>query len=158
MADGLFNLAGRRVVTLQKDGREYRMAVRSLGEYALKEAAILRRVGNPYAGIDSIRDAATRQAAIKAAADAASRPLIATLQDEEEFNHSMGGVGWGVWRALSLHHPDEFPPDATIEKGIQLGLDFVSWFGNINGIMEALHAVEEKTILGNSGPPKDQSK
>ena len=149
MADGLFNLIGRRAIELQKDGRTYRLAVRTLADHALKEQAILQRMGSPYAGLEDIKDLAARQAAYKIAADVAARPLIATLQDEERFDESLRGIGYSVWRALSVHHSDEFPPGLPIEKGIQLGCDFVEWFADMKAIVHALHKVDERPELGN---------
>jgi hypothetical protein len=149
VADGLFNLIGRRAIELTKDGRTYRLAVRTLADHALKEQAILQRMGSPYAGLEEIKDAAARQAAYKIAADIAARPLIATLQDEERFDESLRGIGYSVWRALSVHHSDEFPPGLPAEQGIQLGCDFVEWFSDIKTIVHSLHKVDERPELGN---------
>ena len=150
MADGLFNLIGRRAIDLTKDGRVYRLAVRTLADHSLKEQAILQRMGNPYAGIESITDPAVRQQALKIAADTIARPLIATMQDEERFDRSFRGLAWNVWRALSAHHPQEFPPALPADKGIQLGCNFIAWFDDIAKIIEAMHKVHEQDILGNS--------
>ena len=106
MADGIFNLCGRRAVELTKDGRTYRLAVRILDEYALKEEAILAKVGSPYAGIEAISDPAIRQQAIRIAADIAARPLIATMEDEDRFDRSFRGLAWSLWRALSVSPGD----------------------------------------------------
>lgn len=150
MADGLFNLLGRRTEELRKDGKVYRLAFRTLADYASKEEAMLLRMGNPFAGIAQIEDRTLRAEMTKVAADIATRPLIATMTDEERFDNSMRGVAWSVWRALSVNHPDEFPPTLTAEKGIQLGMDFIEWFGDIKAILKAIHKIEEKDILGNS--------
>lgn len=149
MADGLFNLVGRRTIELAKDGRTYRLAIRTLADHALKEQAILARTGSPYAGLEEIKDPAARQAAYKIAADIAARPLIATVQDEERFDESLRGIGYSVWRALSVNHPDEFPASLPVEKGVQLGCDFVEWFGDIRAVIHAIHRAEEKPELGN---------
>jgi hypothetical protein len=153
MADGLFNLLGRRTETLKKDGREYRLAFRTLADYASKEQAMLMRMGSPYAGISEIPDSKIRAELAKTAADIACRPLIATMGDEERFDQSMRGIAWTVWRSLSVNHPDEFPPDIAVERGIQLGMDFIEWFGDIKAILKAIHKIEEKDILGNSEAP-----
>ena len=150
MADGLFNLLGRRTEELTKDSRTYRLAFRTLGDYASKEEAMLLRMGNPFAGIAQIDDQKIRQELTKTAADIATRPLIATMQDEERFDNSMRGIAWSIWRALAVNHPDEFPPNLPAERGVQLGLDFIEWFGDIRQILKALHKIEEKDILGNS--------
>jgi hypothetical protein len=150
MADGLFNLLGRRTEELTKDGKTYRLAFRTLADYASKEQAMLLRMGNPFAGIAEIQDAKIRQELAKTAADIATRPLIATMADEERFDNSMRGIAWSIWRALAVNHPIEFPPDLPVERGIQLGLDFIEWFGDIRAILKALHKIEEKDILGNS--------
>ena len=150
MADGLFNLLGRRTEELTKDGKTYRLAFRTLADYASKEQAMLLRMGNPFAGIAEIQDAKIRQELAKTAADIATRPLIATMQDEERFDNSMRGIAWSIWRALAVNHPQEFPPELPAERGIQLGLDFIEWFGDIRAILKALHKIEEKDILGNS--------
>jgi uncharacterized protein YifE (UPF0438 family) len=151
MADGLFNLLGRRTEELTKDGKTYRLAFRTLGDYASKEEAMLLRMGNPFAGIAQIEDQKIRQELTKTAVDIATRPLIATMQDEERFDNSMRGIAWSIWRALSVNHSDEFPPTLPAERGIQLGLDFIEWFSDIRKILKALHKIEEKDILGNSG-------
>jgi hypothetical protein len=151
MADGLFNLCGGRTTALTKDGKTYQMQIFPLHAYARKEEAMLMRMGNPYAGIEAIADPVVRQQALKIAADVMARPLIATMQDEERFDRSFRGLAWGVWRALSFHHPQEFPPNATPEQGIQLGCNFIAWFNDIAKIIEAMHKVQEQDILGNSG-------
>ena len=150
MADGLFNLCGGRTAILTKDGKTYQMQIFPLAEYARKEEAMLMRMGNPYAGIESITDPAVRQQALKIAADTIARPLIATMQDEERFDRSFRGLAWNVWRALSAHHPQEFPPALPADKGIQLGCNFIAWFNDIQAIIEAMHKVHEQDILGNS--------
>ena len=150
MADGLFNLLGRRTEELTKDGKTYRLAFRTLADYASKEQAMLLRMGNPFAGIAEIQDPKIRQELTKTAADIATRPLIATMQDEERFDNSMRGIAWSIWRALSVNHSDEFPPHLPAERGVQLGLDFIEWFGDIRAILKAIHKIEEKDILGNS--------
>jgi len=153
VADGLFNLVGRRTIELTKDGRTYRLAVALLADYARKEEAMLQRVGSPYAGIESIQDAGVRQAAMKIAADTAARPLIATMQDEDRFDRSFRGLAWNVWRALTVHHPEEFPDNLPSEKGIQLGCNFIAWFGDVAAVINAIHRVQEHDILGNSEAP-----
>lgn len=149
MADGLFNLCGRRTVELTKDGKIYQLAVRTLADYALKEAAIVSATGSPYHGIEAIADSRVRSEAMKIAADIAARPLIATMDDEERFDRSFRGLAWSVWRALTVNHPDEFPSDIGNAKGIQLGCDFIAWYGDVRAIVHAIHRVEEKDQLGN---------
>lgn len=150
MADGLFNLCGRRTAELSKDGRTYRLEIRSLADYAKKEEAILSRVGNPYAGIELFKDRNVQQMAMKIAADTIARPLIATMVDEDRFDRSMRGLSWSIWRAMGKNHSAEFPQDLPAEQGIQLGADFIDWFGDINAIVNAIYTIEEKTELGNS--------
>lgn len=149
MADGLFNLCSRRTVELTKDDRTYRLAFRTLADYALKEAAIVQTTGSPYNGLESIADSRVRSEAFRIAADIAARPLIATMEDEERFDRSFRGLAWSVWRALCVNHPDEFPPNASNTQGIQLGCDFIAWFGDVRKIVEAVHKVEQKDALGN---------
>jgi uncharacterized protein YifE (UPF0438 family) len=136
-------------VELTKDDRTYRLAFRTLADYALKEAAIVQTTGSPYNGLESIADSRVRSEAFKIAADIAARPLIATMEDEERFDRSFRGLAWSVWRALSVNHPDEFPPNASNTQGIQLGCDFIAWFGDVRRIVEAVHKVEQKDALGN---------
>lgn len=150
MADGLFNLCGGRTTELTKDGKTYRFQVFPLHAYARKEEAMLMRMGNPYSGIEAISDPSTRQQALKIAADTVARPLIATMADEERFDRSFRGLAWNVWRSLSFHHPQEFPPGLPAEQGIQLGCNFIAWFDDIAKIIEAMHKVQEQDILGNS--------
>jgi hypothetical protein len=136
-------------VELTKDGKTYRLAFRTLADYALKEAAIVQTTGSPYNGLEAIADSRVRSEAFKIAADIAARPLIATMEDEERFDRSFRGLAWSVWRALSVNHPDEFPPNASNTQGIQLGCDFIAWFGDVRRIVEAVHKVEQKDALGN---------
>jgi hypothetical protein len=150
MADGLFNLCGRRTAELSKDGKTYRLEIRTLADYAKKEEAILSRVGNPYAGIEAIKDRSVQQMAMKIAADAMARPLIATMMDEDRFDRSMRGLAWSIWRAMGKNHASEFPQDLPNEQGIQLGANFIDWYDDINGIVSAIHKIEEKTEVGNS--------
>lgn len=155
MADGLFNLCGRRTVELKKDDRVYRLSIRTNHGFARKESAILSRVGNPYFGIDAIADPVIRTQAFRVAADIAARPLIATLQDEERFDQSMKGIAWSIFEALSENHPVEFPQSVSIDQAIQLGHEFLMWYGDMSGIMDALYRVEEKDILPNSSGPTE---
>jgi hypothetical protein len=154
MADGLFNLCGGRTARLEKDNRVYKLQIQTLAGYAAKEESMLLRMGNPYQGLDLITDRAVRTEAYKIAADITARPLIATMADEERFDKSFRGLAWSIWRALSVHHADEFPPNLPAEKGIQLGCNFIAWYGDIAGIVRAMHTVEEKDILGNSESPE----
>ena len=155
MADGLFNLCGRRTTTLTKDGKTYRVCVKPLTYYASKEDAILSRVGNPYAGIESIKDARAQLAAMKCAADATARPLIATVVDEDNFDRSHKGIAWSIWRGMGDNHANEFPQDIPHEQGIELGLKFISWFNDIGAIIRAIHFMEEKNEVGNSNGPAE---
>lgn len=155
MADGIFNLCGRRSVQLSKDGKTYNLAVRILENYAAKESAILQRPGSAFQGIDAISNPKVRDAAIRIAAEVAARPQIATMQDEDRFDHSFRGLAWSVWQALSINHPDEFPPNATPEQAVQLGCDFIAWFEDVAAIIAAIHRVEEKDIVGNSAAPTE---
>lgn len=153
MADGLFNLVARRSVPVTKDGKTYQLSIRSLADYALKEQAILATTGNPYAGIDAIKDTATKQMALKIAADTLARPLIATMVDEDRFDRSMRGLAYSIWRGLGKNHPVEFPQDIPLEQGIQLGADFIDWFDDVNTLGDALYRIEEKDIVKNSSGP-----
>jgi hypothetical protein len=54
---------------------------------------------------------------------------------------------------MGRNHSAEFPQNLPIEDGIQLGANFIDWFGDINGIVEAIHKIEEKTEVGNSNGP-----
>lgn len=153
--DGHFNLCGTRRVPLKKDGKEYFLTVRKLKDYALKEAAVLSTVGNPYAGIDSIKDDGARAVAIKVAAELSSRPQIVTLQDEARFNTSLKGIAYNTWQSLSVAHPDEFPANVTLETGIQLGMDFMEWFAGDDPVqfqllIDALEKSTEEDTLKNS--------
>lgn len=150
--DGLFNLVGRRTVDLTAHGKTYTLTLRTLADYAIKEAAILQTAGNPYDGITKLTDDQQRVQAIKAIAEVASRPKIATLADEQRFDNSMRGIAYNVWRCLSVAHPDEFPPTAEINAGVQLGMDFIEWYGlpNLGDIVNAIFHAQEQDILGNS--------
>jgi hypothetical protein len=97
-----------------------------------------------------IKDRNVQQMAMKIAADTIARPLIATMVDEDRFDRSMRGLSWSIWRAMGKNHSAEFPQDLPAEQGIQLGADFIDWFGDINAIVNAIHTIEEKTELGNS--------
>lgn len=150
--DGQFNLSGYRKIPLTHDGKTYNLTVRSLGDYAMKEAAILSQSGNPYDGLQAITDDAQRLQAVKIVAEVAARPKIATFADEERFDMSMRGLSYALWRALSVEHSDEFPPNVSLSRGMQLGADFIEWFGQsrINELLQAVYESEEKDILKNS--------
>lgn len=150
--DGLFNLVGTRTIPLKAHGKEYELTVRTLADYAKKEQAITARNGNPYAGLDAIEDDQKRAQAIRIVADVAARPTIATLTDEQRFDNSLRGIAYNLWRCLGVKHPDEFPPTVPIETGVQLGMDFIEWFGTnrIQELVEALFQTQEEDLLGNS--------
>lgn len=154
--DGLFNLSGVRRIPLRKHGKEYNLTVRTLADYALKESAIMQRSGNPYAGVEAIVDDQKRLQAIRIIADVASRPQIATLGDEQRFDQSMRGIAYNVWRCLSVEHAAEFPPSVSIDRGVQLGMDFIEWYGvdDIHDIVNALFRTQEDDLLGNSNGQK----
>lgn len=150
--DGHFNLCGARRVPLKAHGKEYFLTVRQLKDYALKEAAILSKMGNPYAGVEFIKDDARLAQVLKVVADVAARPQIASFQDEERFDQSMRGLSYNIWRCLSVEHPDEFPPGVPLEKGIQLGADFIEWFGQdrVSELIDAIWKANEADIVKNS--------
>ena len=150
--DGLFNLVGTREVPLAAHGKTYTLTVRTLADYAKKEAAIVALSGNPYEGVQTIEDDRQRSQAIKVIAEVALRPRIATMNDEARFDNSMRGMGYNVWRCLSVRHPEEFPPDIDTERGVQLGADFIEWYGiaRISEIISALFEAHEDDIVGNS--------
>jgi len=154
MSDGLFHFAGNKTNTLTKDGKTYTLTVRRLADYGLKEQAMLLRMASPYQGVEAITDPQQFALAIRQIADVTSRPLIATRDDEARFDDSMRGIAYTLWRSLSVQHPDEFPPGAQVEAGIQLGLNFIAWYGGygqpLDEIIDAINTAQERDELKNS--------
>jgi len=153
--DGLFHFSGIRRVPLEKHGRQYTLSVRQLADYGIKEQAMAARAGNPYAGIDAIQDDQKRALAVKIVADIAARPKIVTFGEESRFDNSMVGLAYNLWRALSVDHSKEFPPTVSVQQGIQLGMDFIEWYGiaSINELLEAVYKAQEEDVIKNSAGP-----
>ena len=137
---------------MKRHGKEYVLSIRQLADYALKETAIMARAGSPYAGIDAIASPDDRTKAIKIAAEIAARPKIATFTDEARFDNSMAGIAYTLWRALSVDHATEFPPGLPVQQGIQLGMNFIEWYGvnDIGDLIAIVHQVQEEDDLKNS--------
>lgn len=150
--DGLFHFTGCRRATVRRHGKEYWLSIRQLADYGLKETAIMARSGSPYSGIDALTAPDDRAKAMRIAAEIAARPKIATFTDESRFDNSMAGIAYTLWRALSVEHPVEFPPELPVQQGIQLGLNFIEWYGvnDIGDLIAIVHQVQEEDALKNS--------
>lgn len=94
---------------------------------------------------DELRD--RRAAMEKKAWDLALAPAVISLEEMSRFELSLHGIGYRLWRALRMHHPEI--------DSVQAALDLLDEHGtnNLSSVLDALDQSEEKDILGNSGPP-----
>ncbi len=171
MADGLDKLIGDRVVTLTLNGREYRISTAVLADHAEKESHIhsLRPpLRDLLRQIPVDLDARVMQGLQESVLKVASRPAFISQDEEMEFDASLHGVAWRLWRGMRDHHeefglitngqpveyraPNGRAYSMTPADGVQAMLDFMERIGNekLTELQAAVDEAEEKDILGNS--------
>ena len=79
----------------------------------------------------------------------ATRPRCVTVEEEQQFDNSLHGIAWRLYRSLRRNHPEI--------DGVQAALDLIERAGNSNlaHIVETLDHAEERDIVGNSGAPTE---
>jgi len=93
-------------------------------------AVAVQRLGK---SIDALAEAVASQTTTLAteaerAWKRAMAPAVVSIADEMAFDQSMHGIAYRVWRAMQVHHSDEF--DSDPEKGVQQALDWIEKVGN----------------------------
>lgn len=147
--DGISNLVGHKTVSRSFNGREYRFSLKVLADHAEKEAHILSLKPSPFEVMARLPDSLTspQLAAIEdKLIREATRAQFVTRIEEAEFDDSLHGLAWGLWRALRDNEYDfgklrtgedpvfETPLgdgySLTPAQGIQKTLDFIESVGN----------------------------
>ena len=155
MTDGLNNLLGTRKISRKFGDKEYTFSVIVLAEHAEKESYVTSLRGNPLEGL--IRAVASLPPSMKEdrrsfrkmvdrledkCLKALSAPSFITRDVEEEFDNSLHGLAWSLWRALRDNHAEfgmvensdsnvVWKSDAgreytmTPKEGVQTCLDFM---------------------------------
>jgi hypothetical protein len=170
MLEGVSNLIGRKTITRTIDGRAWTFSVMVLADHAEKERYILSLKPDPVAlmlRLPATTPASVRKSVEDAIVRAASRGQFVTQDEEAEFDKSLHGLAWSIWRALRDHH-QEFGRLADGERvayqagsagysitpadGVQRALDLIEAAGNahLKTFMDVRDGVTERTELGNS--------
>jgi hypothetical protein len=171
LSDGISNLVGGRTISRKFGDRTFHFSVVVLAEHAEKEQYILSLKPTVYellSQIPSTAGARTRQALEDAAFRSATKPQCVTRDDESEFDQSLHGLAWGLWRALRDNHkefgrmtsgadavytsPAGRPYSITPAEGVQRALDFIEQNGNerFGELVDIRDGVEQKSEMGNS--------
>ena len=102
--DGISNLVGRKTITRTLGGKRYTFSLIVLDEYAEKEAYILSLRPNPFEIFTKINTAGLPPRLVSAmedkAIEAAGKPAIVGRKDEQEFDGSIRGLAYTLWRSL----------------------------------------------------------
>lgn len=109
MSDGIQNLVGTKKITREFNGKSYSFSVRVLDDHAEKEAYILALKPNPFTILDKLppeTSARTREIVEARAVAEAMRPAFVSRREEAEFDNSLHGLAWGLWRALRDNHEE----------------------------------------------------
>jgi hypothetical protein len=167
MSDGLHNLVGRKQITRTLNGKQYTFRVMVLADHAEKEAYILGLKPDPLASLAKLpanMPSHVRQSVVDAAMKSATRAQFVTRHEEQEFDESLHGLAWSLWRSLRDNHadfgkggavvytaPSEVSYSLTPAQGVQKALDLIEEVGSkhLTDLMNIRDGVEEKTDLGN---------
>lgn len=170
MSDGLNNMAGRPTVTREFNGKTYHFRTIVLGEHAEKETYIQSLKPNPLEVLAKIPPTVAqnvRRSIEDAALRAATVPQFVTREQESQFDESLHGLAWGLWRSLrdlnedfgkrvSTAPPKHITPlgieyDMTPTEGVQRCLDLIEELGNKHfaDLVAIRDGVVQKDIVGN---------
>ena len=170
MADGLFNIAGRPAQVHEFAGMELSFRAITLAEHAEKEAYIASLRPDPLAALERVSAKAApsvRRSIEDAVLRAVSAPLFVSRETEQEFDQSVHGVAWGLWRALRDDNGEfgQLSPGETAtytspagvgysvgpRDGVQLAMDLMEAVGNaeIGRLIAARDGAEQRAIVGN---------
>lgn len=147
--DGISNLVGVKKVSREFNGRTYSFSLKVLADHAEKEEYLLSLKPDPFAVLAKVpadMDPQMRAAIADRITSAALKAQFASRIDESEFDASLHGLAWGIWRALRDNEEDfgrlkkgEEPVfttplgvgySLTVAEGIQKTLDFIEAVGN----------------------------
>lgn len=144
--DGVSNLIGRKTFTRTFGGKTYTFwSMRVLQDHAEKEAFILSLRPSLWDIIRSLPadvPKETRHRLESQAVERASKAQIVSRLEELEFDNSINGLAYTLWRCLRDHHP-EFgqlqpgQPAAYIFQGIGYSLT------PMQGVQAAKDFIEE---------------
>lgn len=107
--DGLSYLTTRRFITREICGRTLTFTVAVLAEHAEKEQYILSLKPSPLetlASLPASTPISVRTRIEETAIRIATKARFATRDEEAEFDNSLHGLAWGLWRALRDNHEE----------------------------------------------------
>jgi hypothetical protein len=144
--DGLLNLSGQRSVTVEINGKQWTFDTAYLRDYAEMEQYILSHRPDPLEGLAGLPDD-VRADAVRVAMQQRQRSPFVSMSELAEFESSVHGVAWRVWRALRNNHPEI--------AGIDDAYQFIEDAGNEHWgtILTTLDIAEEKDLIKNSESP-----
>ena len=179
MSDGLRNISGRRIIDVEIEGRTYQFSPMGMQQYAEKESYMLARKGNPLDLLSNVPDGITetlKGRIVDTAVRVASRPMFVRVDEEADFDNSLHGMGWRLWRSLRDTESD-FGKLESGEKavwtsaegngygvsptqGVQLAIDLLMRIGEEAKakIWQAIEQSEERDVLPTCPGQKSQGK
>lgn len=169
--DGISNVVGVKTAARTFNGREYRFKLKVLANHAEKEAHILGLKPSPFEVMETLPATLPEQSMaliVDRLVKESQRPQFVTRFEEVEFDASLHGLAWGLWRAMRDQEFDfgklKKDEDAVYEtpdgtgysmkpaQGVQRALDFIEEVGTERiGELEAIRdGVENPPELKNS--------
>lgn len=169
MSDGIAHIGPPRVIKLTIDGKEYSFTTIILAEHAEKEAYILSLRPDALQALSTLPATAPKHVqslVADAAMKAAQRPAFVTRDEEAQFDESLHGMAWRIWRSLRENHVEfGMPTDGAPIKhkvgskafamspadGVQAALTFMETIGNeqVGRVINAVGGTEQAELVGN---------
>lgn len=169
MSDGIAHIGPPRVLKLTIDGKEYSFTTIILAEHAEKESYILSLRPDPLQALSTLSASAPKhvQALVAdAAMKAAQRPAFVTRDEEAQFDESLHGMAWRIWRSLRENHAEFGKSADGVEvkhrvgsksftmsptDGVQAALTFMETIGNaqLSRVLKVMDGIEQTELLGN---------
>jgi len=172
MSEGLSNVVSRKQIYKEICGTSFTLQTGVLHDHAEKEQYILSLGSSPIEAIlnlPSTVPARIRKSLEETAIQQASKPRFVTLADETDFDNSLHGIAYWLWRALRDSSPFFGAPKDGLEiryktpnggkqftltpgEGVQRALDLIEAFGShrLSELTTIRDEVEMEAELGNS--------
>jgi TRAP-type C4-dicarboxylate transport system substrate-binding protein len=170
MSDGIAHIGPPRQVTRTIEGKEYTFSTIILADHAEKENYILSLMPGPMEALATVPSSVPKhvqEMLVAAAMKAAQRPRFVTRDEEQEFDESLHGNAWRIWRSLRDNHVEFGKPTEgrqnkytigkksytlTPAEGVQAALDFMERIGNealMKQVIPAVDGSEQADLLPN---------
>lgn len=169
MSDGIAHIGPPRVIKLTIDGKEYSFTTIILAEHAEKEAYILSLRPDALQALATLPATAPKHVqslVADAAMKAAQRPAFVTRDEEAQFDESLHGMAWRIWRSLRENHTEFGMPTEGAQikhkvgsktftmspaDGVQSALTFMETIGNeqVGRVINAVGGTEQAELVGN---------